>query len=102
MLGKKTNNPAAFGAGCVIGVSMGTNSTHFLGLGRDILFRKRYRKIHHKSFLLHVNKVILEISKCLTGIFQSNWKAHVGILLGLTGEKKKTKNPQTKVFCKAL
>lgn len=71
---------------------MGTNSTHFLGLGCDILFRKRYRKIHHKSFLLHVNKVILEISKCLTGIFQSNWKAYMGILLGLTGGKK---NPKT-------
>lgn len=44
VLGKKRNNPVVFGAGCVIGVSMGTNSTHSLGWGWDILFRKRCRK----------------------------------------------------------
>lgn len=74
MLGKKTNNPVGFGAGCVIGVSMGTNSTHFLGLGWDVLFRKRYSKIHHKSLLLQVNEVILEILKCPMGVFSKQSK----------------------------
>lgn len=69
---------------------MGTNSTHFLGFGSDILLRKRYRKNHHETlYSTSVWGFSLLLLTCLMEIFPSHWEEHAEISLCFSKRKRK-------------